>query len=585
MIFDYSSVRQRLVDGLKSRASWSEILFFGTNSRLIDSVSEAIAEFAEYDDYLTLNTKWDLATNKSALTSQAHFMQYEPHRKIGASGKIRVSVSETFDANYSSLGGTDNIVFPKYTVFSNESGDIKFSTTSTQIMAITDNYIDLDVIQGEPKTFTYNADGSVYEEISINNASIEDTLYEIIVNGENWSEIEDLNAADKTDKVYRLENKLNFDGINIIFGNDIFGVKLQSGDTIIFKYLETLGITGNVLGSGIITTVESTIYDSNVSPNTVEIFCTNTGNLDGGNDEEDLEDIRTNGINTFQSGDRAVAQKDYKVKLEQSPYIFKSTVWGAYEYNIDNNVDLWTYIPTEENIVNVSAFTPAGEQLTTSQKNEVIAFIKEDKPPTDIVRFTDVNFIYLIFHIQAFVDDVSNALSVVKANIIDQVSTEYGVTNREFLQPLYETEWKGFINEIAGVTYHSSYIEIAKYETLNEAYLGDINLDLFPITKESVYIYIKGTTEFTDYTLIGIDDGDGLFLNQGSFDLTGSSINYTTGEGVLNIVDDGTLTETFDKYSVKVIYKQNSINTILKSRNSIFKIEDISDVTAEYILE
>jgi len=511
-------------------------------------------------------------------------MQYEPHRKIGASGTIRVSVSETFDSSYDDLGGTDSIVFPKYTVFTDEGGTTKFTSTSTQIMAITDDYIDIDVIQGEPKTFTYNADGDNYEEISIENSNIENVLYEVIVNGENWEQIADLNSAGKNDKVYKLENKLNFGGINIIYGNDIFGVKLQSGDTITFKYLETLGITGNILGVGIINTVESTIYDTNISPNTVDIYCTNLGNLDGGNDEEDIEDIRTNGINTFQAGDKAVAQKDYKVKLEQSPYIFKSTVWGAFEYNIDNNVDLWTYVPTEENVVHVSAFTPAGEQLTEQQKNEVITSIKEDKPPTDIIQFSDANFIYLIFHVHAYVDDVSNALSVVKNDIQVLVNEEYGITNQDFMKNLYETDWKGTINELDSVTYHASYIEIAKYETLNENYLGDINLDLFPITKESVYIYIKDTSIVDDpYVLIGIDDGDGVFISETGYNLAGSSINYETGEGVINIASG--VTGDYENKSIRVVYKQDSINTILQKRNSIFKIEEEScTYDAEYIL-
>lgn len=581
MQFDYDSVRQRLIDGLRSRASWSEILFFSTNSRLIDSVSEAIVELAEYDEYLTRNTRWDLATNKSALTSQAQFMQYDPHRKIGASGTIRVSTSETFDAGYDDLGGTDNIIFPKYTVFSDEGGTIKFTSIATQIMSITDDYIDIDVIQGEPKTFTYNANGDVYEEISIESSIIENVLYEILVNSTAWDEINDLNAAGKEDKFYELENKLNFDGINIIFGNDIFGVKLQSGDSVEFKYLETLGLLGNILGSDIITTVESTIYDSNVSPNTVTIYCTNTGNLDGGDSEEDIEDIRTNGVNTFQAGDKAVAQKDYKVKLEESPYIFKATVWGAYEYNLDNNLDLWTYIPTEENLVHVSAFTALGEQLSTIQKNEVIAFIKEDKPPTDIIDFVDADFIYLAFHIQAFVEDTSKVLSVLKTEIIDGVTERYSLKNLEFNQPIYETDWKGYIKSIDGVKYHTSYLDLISYSDFNEAYLGDLNLDIYPIDTGTIKIYAKEGAG--SYIHIGTDDGAGNIVGEVGYTLTGSSINYATGEGVLNVISG--LSGAYGDYTIKTYYKTDAINIELKTRNQIFKIEEISDVTANFLSE
>jgi len=579
--FDYSSVRARLIAGLQSRASWSEILFFSTNSRLIDSVSEAIAELAEYDEYLTRNTRWDLATNKSALTSQAQFMQYDPHRKIGASGTIRVSTSETFDAGYDDLGGADSIVFPKYTVFSDEGGTIKFTSTEDQIMTITDDYVDISVIQGEPKTFAYSASGDVYEEISIDNSIVEDVLYEVLVNSTAWEEVSDLNTASKEDNFYELENKLNFDGVNIIFGNDIFGVKLQPGDSVEFKYLETLGLLGNILGSGIVTTVESTIYDSDASPNTVTIYCTNTDNLDGGVYEEDIEDIRTNGINTFQAGDKAVVQKDYKVKLEENSNVFKATVWGAYEYNLDNNLDLWTYISTEENLVHVSAFTSLGEQLSTAQKNEVIADIQEDKPPTDIIDFVDTDFIYLAFHIQAFIEDTSKVLSVVKSEIIDGVTERYSLSNVEFNQPIYETDWKGYVKSIDGVTYHTSYLDLINYSVFNEAYLGDLDLDIYPIDTGSVKVYAKEGAG--SYVLIGTDDGAGNIDPESGYVLTGSSINYTTGEGILNVVSG--LAGAYGDYSIKTYYKTDAINIELKTRNQIFKVEEISDVTATYLLE
>lgn len=584
MTFDYDSVRTRISNELKSKSSWSEILFFSTNSRLIDSVSEAISEYASYDEFLTRNTKWDLATDKSALTSQAQFMQYDPHRKIGASGTIRVSTSETFDAGYDDLGGTDSIIFPKYTVFSDEGGTTKFTSTATQVLSIIDDYIDIDVIQGEPKIFTYNADGDNYEEISIENSNIENVLHEVIINGENWEQISDLNAADKNDKVYKLENKLNFDGINIIYGNDIFGVKLQSGDTVTFKYLETLGITGNILGSGIITTVESTIYDSNISPNTVDIYCTNLGNLDGGNDEEDIEDIRTNGINTFQAGDSAVTQKDYRVKLEETPEILNATVWGAYEQNIDNNVDIWTWIPTQENLVYVSAYTTLGEQLDNSQKTSVIEYLIEDKPPTDIISFVDVDFIYLAFHIQAFVEDKSYVLSNIRTLITDGVEDRYSLSNIDFMQNMYETEWKGFINEIEGITYHTSYIDIIKYTSFSSAYLASINLDLLPIDAGGVQVYVRNSTIVDDpWLLIGIDDSSNGFIAEDPFDLTGSTINYETGEGVLRVISG--LAEPYADYELKIAYKVNNINLILNQRNQIFKIAEITDVEASYIEE
>lgn len=572
MQFDFDSVRQRLINSLREKASWAEILFFSTNSRLVDSFSEEIANIAAYLEFLAYNQKWTLATEKSALVTHAQFMQYDPHRKIGARGDIRVSSDENFDSTYSKV-----ITIPKYSVFSN-GDELKFTSTQTENLLATDKYIDIPVVQGEPKTYTYIAQGNNYEEIQIENANIENSFYELFVNDILWTEVENLNASDEDDQHYELENQVDYSGINIIFGNNIFGKKLNEGDVVIFKYVETLGIEGNILTEGLIEVVESTIYD--IDNDQVEMFCINLDNLDGGQDEEDIEDIRVNGLNAFQAGDKAVAYKDYISKIKENSFVGNAIVWGAYEYNLDNGYDLWDWIETQENLVNVSAFTPAGEQLTNSQRIDIIDSIKEDKPPTDIVKFYDTDFINLIFHIDAFVKDTSIVLSSLKQNIITGVQDRYDYNDLEFMQNLYETEWKGYINSINGVTYHNSSVEIAHFYSFSDAYIADIDLLIYPIKPETIKVYISNDGG-SSYTLIATDDGNETILGETGYDTSGSSVNYDTGSAVL-AVNSG-LTDYYDNYTIKVEYQNTDKNIILNQRNQIIKIYDVSDITAQYI--
>lgn len=576
MQFDMESIKQRMTDSLRSKASWAEILLYSTNSRIIDTVAEAIAHLAEYDEWLTRNTKWDLATEKSALVTQARFRGYDPHRKLGARGNIRVSTSETFDSAPSA-----NVSIPQYSVFS-DGGEIKFVTINNQNLLTSDNYIDIPVVQGEPKVFVYNAEGNNYETIIIENENIENSIYHLTVNGVIWEEVDDLNNHNKDDEVYELQNKLNFDGITIKFGNNIFGKKVQTGDIINFYYVETLGIAGNIVGSGIVTTAESTFYDENSDE--VTLYCTNTEALDGGTDEEDIEEIRANGVDTFQAGDKAIVRKDYEIKLKEHPYILNAIIWGAYEYNIDNNKDFWEWIETLENVVYISGYTPAGEQLTETQQLEIVEFLKKDKPPTDIVRFVDVEFVEIALISDIYVQDSSYVLSEVKSNFVNTFTEEYSLSNITFKQSLYDTRWKGLLNNIDGVTYHSSYIDILYYPIFNEAYLGDLDFPTYPLEKESIRVYIKNTAaENPTYTLIGTDDGDGNFISESPYDLTGSSINYETGEGILTVISG--LTGDYSGYEIKIYFQVSSLNIDLKKRNQIFKIVETNQITAQYIVE
>ena len=574
MDFSVESVKARMQAALRAKSSWADILFQSVNNRLIDTVAEAIAELARYDEYLTREKKWDLAQDISSLLTNSKFMQYTPHRKIGSSGDIKVSTSSTFNATPS-----NSVIIPKYTIFSNNE-DIKFATTQDEILLTTDNYIEIPVIQGIPLVYTHIADGDEFEEIEIENDSIEDTLYDIYVEGELWTKIDDLNDASGTDKVYELNNEVDFSGITIKFGNNIFGKKLDEGNTVIIKYLQTLGVEGNVLSLGLITTVESTIYDENSS--IVTLYCTNAESLDGGDDTETVEEIRTNGIDAFQAGDKAVTQSDYSIKLRENSLILKASVWGAYEYCVDNNLDLWTWIDTEENIVHVCAITPLGVELTEDQQESVIEDLVLYKSPTDVLQFEDVEFIYLIFHVVAKVADVSNVLSEVKSNIIDALEEEYSIENNNFFEHLYETEWKGIVSDVEGVTYHTSYVEIVKYETFNEAYLADITLNIYPIEAESIQVYIKDTTdEEADWELIGVDDGNGEFTAEDGYSLTGSLIDYSTGEGYINVQSG--ISGDYEDFSVRIVYQTDQLNICLTGRNQILQIEDATDVTATYL--
>jgi len=573
MQFDTESIKARITNSLRSKASWAEILMFSTNSRIIDAVAENIAQLASYDEFLTRNTRWDLATEKSALVTQARFRGYDPHRKIGARGNIRVSADSSFASPPS-----DIVPIPQYSVFS-DGGDLKFTAIQNENLLTSDNYIDIPVVQGEPKSYTHVAQGDNYEQISITNDSVENEYYKVTVNGVEWTEVDDLNASDSADEVYEFETTLNFDGVTVKFGNDVFGKKLQTGDTVIIYYVETLGIEGNVVATSLITSVESSFYTEGGDP--ITLFCTNTAALDGGSDEETLEEIRTNGIDTFQAGEKAVVQKDYEVKLQAHPYVQKATVWGAYEYNLDNNLDLWTWIETLENVVYVSAFTPAGEQLTEDQKITLIEYLKEDKPPTDIVRFVDAEFVEIALNSDIFVRDTSYVLSEVKANFISKFTTDYSLTNIDFKQSLYDTEWKGALNTVGGVTYHSSYIQVIFYPTFNSAYIGDLDAPTYPIEKESMSIYIKDLTAASpEYVLVGTDDGLGGFVAESPYDLTGSSINYDTGEGVLSVISG--LTKDYSSYAIKVYFEVSSLNIDLKERNQIFKIAETDNITANY---
>ncbi len=619
MQFDIDSIKTRLINTLRSKASWAKILFYSTNQRLIDTITEGIAELARYDEYLSRETKWTLALNKSSLITQAKVLKYNAHRKVGARGTLRIGIDDaigsvdwdstvTFKTDdtvyYNSIlykSKQDNnlnkqpdtevlwwdvldikpantISIPKYSVFS-DGGTLKVTNINTENQTATDNFIDIEIVQGIPKSTTNIAQGSIYEEINIDNVSIENSEYEVYVNDVLWTEISDLRlTASGADKNYEIFNKIDFSGITLKFGNNTFGKKLEIGDVILFKYVETLGASGNISTTGIIDNVESTIYDSIL--NIVDLKCYNLQQFDGGTNEESIENIRTMGPNVFQTGDRAVSKLDWKTILLQNSFVQNATVWGEYEYNIDNNNPPGTYVSVQENVVHISAYTPSGDQLDTVQKDSIRSYLNDFKSPTDIPQFTDVEFINLTFNSNVYVSDRSFVLSTVKNSVTTQLSQQYDVNNLDFKQDINESDYKAFIDEISGVNYHDTAIEEYIFSTFNTAYEATITIPLYTIKKSSVKIYIKDTTDANaNYIKIATDDGGGGFTPESGYDVTGSSINYDTGEGSLIVVSG--LAAAYADYSIKIYWSITNNNLVLLKRNQIFKYGE-ANITTQY---
>ena len=330
------------------------------------------------------------------------------------------------------------------------------------------------------------------------------------------------------------------------------------------------------MSTNTVTTVVSTVYDTDSDVAT--IYCKNTSSLDGGQDEDSLEDLRSNATNTFQSGERAVSRGDYETKFKETSYVQNAVVWGAYEENIINNRDPWYFLDTDANVVHVSAYTPSGEQLSPSQQRALILYVNDDKPPEDIIQFTDVEFIYLTFHIDAYISDTSYVPSDVKSDIITALTTEYALDNMDFYEHIYETTWNKVVTDIAGVDHHDSYISLLVNTTFTSAYvMTATTLSLTNIKTSSVRIYVDGT-------LIGTDDGLGGYTAETGYTLSGS-INY--GTGVMSLTVDSGLSGAFANMAIKIYYRtldsNNKENLMLNKINQIFKISEVTDVDVSYL--
>ena len=619
--FDAISIQNRIIASLQAKTSWAQILPDSTNMRLITAISEEMATLARFDAYLTTENKWRLAQNRSSLVYESDILGYTPKRKIAAVGTVRFSTNKNaintavtlYDPTYSYLVSsqvayngniyqcilaatgqqpdtsptywtrvsgltyTNAIVFQPYNTTFSDGITTNVCTVSTFTLNTTNDYVDIGVVQGTPKSVSFYAQGINNETFTIYDDSVAEGYIVVTKNGVTQILTPDLRLNTSTDTVYQIINLPDYSGIQIQFGDGVFGVKTISNDAIVVKYIQTLGISGNITSAGIINTVVSTITDS--ASLTVTGYCMNEDVIGGGKDIEDIETIRANGPLTFQTGGRATSSADYKTILQSFAYVSRAIAWGEYEYNLDNNLPVDTYVPVEENVVHVCAFTTAGVALSTAQQSEVQTYLNSYKAPTDIIKFESPEFVHLIFNVNAKVSDKSFPLTTVQGNVISGLSTTYNINNMQFNQSIYESDYKAYIDSISGVDHHSTTIQMYNLYSFDTGYTLSWTFSLYPVTPSSVSIYISYNGGA--YELAAKDDGTGGFAGVGTYNAAGSTISYAYGSALLTITGSS-LTGLFTDYTVKVLYSIDNLDLQLTKRSQIFTY-DSANVVCTYM--
>jgi hypothetical protein len=182
MTFDYTTILQRLVNYLNAKSEHSNLLYYSTDMKLLETITQETEYLARYNEYLSRENQWELAQNITSLLTQTDLLNYTVRRKIGSRGVLRVSTSSAFNGTYA-----QDIQIPKYTTFASSDGKINFVADDYFTLFSTNQYVDITVVQGNYKSVTFTAYGTPNELVTIKNGSIENTEIVVTVNDIPWN--------------------------------------------------------------------------------------------------------------------------------------------------------------------------------------------------------------------------------------------------------------------------------------------------------------------------------------------------------------------------------------------------------------
>ena len=305
-----------------------------SNSHIYSAIYEGIKGVMQnamfyIEDALT-EQNVDTAYRKSSLYSLAKLSGYEPYFGSAAVGLINCMPTLS---NGLPNGNTKIYIRNGSAIINNETGInyIVYLPTDYYVIdlskPLTNNQF--KIVQGKWITATYLANGENLETINIHTTGLYDVEYiEVTVDGQKYTQAACL--YDMTEDSHEFVATSGYDNeLDIMFGNGVYGKKLEEGQAIIIKYISHMGTSGNIaIDDSVDFEFTDSLYDEygNII-NGADYFLISLGSsISGGSDSDTIADIRQ--MIGYNSRSLVLAsENNFKLFLKRFSFIGQSNIW------------------------------------------------------------------------------------------------------------------------------------------------------------------------------------------------------------------------------------------------------------------
>lgn len=499
---NFDSIVAELQSKLSATDTWKDAYRSAAGQTLI----ELFAYIGDMLSYKIERVSEELDPRYARLPSSirriAALLGYKPRRKVSSVVTLKFYLDDP---------AVSNILIPEGTECSADD-DTKFVTTEDATISAGTTETTVIAMQGEIKTQDEVSDGQpnqffLFPDVGEDFNSVENTSVSVTVNGVEWEEVSSFLGADSDDRYYTL--RTIGDRLRIDFGDGNYGDIPPDSVDIQIKWVESEGRSGNVFGTDKITEMTNPIGD---------VAVTNTDDAVGGQDEEDVEEIRENAPKVFATGDRAVTREDYKAILLATEGVDKADAYGEQEMleGASSNPDYaWRValvIVPASTVADYTALKTTIENFLESKKCITAEIIWVDPVLLEVDIVT--NFVITRnADSEEVLEDIQSALD----ELLDYQTLDLG-------DDLRHSDVGREIDDVEGVNYHDTKIFLG--QDLEEDVPGTWSgtLSLLPVVSKSVTLYRKDIDD--NLEPIGYDNGEGDLIIDGA---VSGSINYITG--------------------------------------------------------
>ena len=323
---DFDDIKAQIKDFLRSNSNFSDFDFEGSNfSVLIDTLAYNTYINAFNANLVANESFLDSATVRENVISLARNIGYVPRSKTAATATVSLN-----DINV----GATNDSTTKYLKLRSGLVCVGSAENTTYRFSIPDDIISTRVVDvggtsfaqfDEPITIhegtylqrVYRVDSSVDQRFIIDSPNIDSSTIRVFVSGpadttlgRKYSMVDNILNIDKNSEIF-LAQEVQDEKYEILFGDGLFGRKLENASVITVRYIVTEGQTGNGASNfsfqGSFTKSDDTLFTPSDS-----ISVTTVTNASNGAEVEDVSSIKYFAPRLYSAQYRAVTPRDYE---------------------------------------------------------------------------------------------------------------------------------------------------------------------------------------------------------------------------------------------------------------------------------
>ena len=257
---DFNDIKAQIKDFLRSNSNFTDFDFEGSNfSVLIDTLAYNTYINAFNANLVANESFLDSATIRENVVSLARNIGYVPRSKTAATATIKIDDIDLGATNDSTprfitlrsglvcVGNQDNTTY-RFSIPDNISSSRVIDIGGTSFAQFDD---DITIYEGTFLRRVYKVDTSQDQRYIIDSPNIDSSTLRVYVAGTadsniglKYKKIDNILNIDKNSEIY-LCQEIQDEKYEILFGDGLFGRKLESGQTITATYIVTDGEEGN----------------------------------------------------------------------------------------------------------------------------------------------------------------------------------------------------------------------------------------------------------------------------------------------------------------------------------------------------